>query len=225
METTYNIPRNAIRALSHLMAVSDVRFYMNAILIEIDAEGQGRIVATDGHVLGVIRFESNEPGPVSIIVPSETVKSIKANKTLSFVPFTRPDDVRPWIADFSLAFEPLDVKFPDYVRVIPAEVTGIASHANADLIAKFGKVAKELGAKSGGCAVRIGWNHQTEVREGFNGEKTVVETDGAALVEIMGYPEFIGVLMPLRSDATETPRAAPNWAKTRIVATPAPVTA
>ena len=219
MKQTYTIPRDAIRAVACCAAKKDRRHYLNGVLIEVSATGAGRVVATDGHILGVMRFDSDRVvdedrgpeilAPISLIVPLEALPKSSAPY---IVTLQQLDDLR-WILNGQL-FTPIDGKFLDYVRVIPRTVTGIACQANPELIARFGAAATILGShKLGASAVRIGWN-------GDPAKPLERRSDGAALIEIQGSPDFIGVLMPLRADASDYPTAAPDWAIQRLDLTP-----
>ena len=217
--STYLIPRDHMRAMLHLAADGDIRTYLNGALIEVQRDGQARIVATDGHLLGVMRFracaEDETVGPLRIIIPRETLKSVAAKDphtcTLTRVRTENDSAVtQHWMLQGTL-FQPLDGHFPDYVRVMPRKITGRMSHFNVDLVHEFGKVAVTLGLKTRGMAsVRIGHNAELELTPGGS------RIHGAALVELQGVEDFAGVIMPLRADDTETPTAAPDWATTRI---------
>ncbi len=45
---TYSLPRDELRALLHLAAKDDIRTYLNGIRVEISANGDARMVATNG---------------------------------------------------------------------------------------------------------------------------------------------------------------------------------
>lgn len=214
---TYAIPRDYLRATLCLAAKADVRYYLNGVLCQINAQGEGRLVATDGNVMGVLRFSALPDGaeqvnPVSIIIPrtvAETVKAAARGED-NYVTLELMADGKQWQMGDRL-FYPLEGHFPDYQRVIPRKVSGIACQANPELISKFGAASKILGSKKlGACDVRIGWNGARNDR----GERV----DNGALIEIQGVPDFCGVLMPLRTNDADYPVAAPEWASVRFPA-------
>jgi hypothetical protein len=89
----------------------DVRYYLNGVLIN-----NRHIVATDGHRMTVIAHGGEWPhGEVKI--PREAVEMAVKLK-LKTVDVT-PEAIGP------IAFKPLDGKFPDYTRVMPALSLGV----------------------------------------------------------------------------------------------------
>lgn len=198
---TITIRRNALRAMLHLAGDRDVRSYLNGVLVEANATAT-RLVATDGHVLGV--FEQPAPkktpnevaGVVQIIVPRETLALLKADrKALPRVTLTW-DETAPTVAYGAVAaaelddsgrrigFTPIDGKFPDYTATIPhANPSGEAAQFDVALLDRFVKVARLLGVR---CP-------ETMLDIAHNGP------DRAAAVTIHGAPEFAGVIGPLRT--------------------------
>jgi hypothetical protein len=108
-------------ALTHA-AKSDIRYYLNGVMLEFTASGPMHIVATDGHRLfcGLVDKPDwmNEPqkGPFSIIIPVETVKKACASKdgTLQLKAF---GDGSYTLGD--CLFRPVEGTFPDWRRVSP----------------------------------------------------------------------------------------------------------
>ena len=211
----FTVPRTHLRAIAHLMASKDIRHYLNAVLIEADATGEGRMVATDGHVMGQFRIlpaKDAEPiEPFSVIVPDSVIKGVKPDKHRYWVTLEGSGGI--WMLD-DTRFSPIDAEFPDYVRVTPgsAPQSGVYTHANIELLARFGNVAKTAGAKAE--AVRFGHNRMP-------GNNPGEYVDGSILVEIQDLPEFSGVCMPLRTKLADTPTASPQWARTRLNCKPA----
>jgi len=211
MKQFYSIPSRALRALAPFAARKDIRGYLCGVHLDVDAIGNGRAAATNGHILGVMQFSCDAEDtrePLSITIPLEALKSINARSSM-FVSLERFDDLR-WILNGQL-FTPIEGRFPDYVRAIPDKVTGLASQADPVYLALFGESSKILTGKT--FNVRIGWN-----REPVNPDwpTTHDPADSGALVEISGEPNFIGVLMPVRYSTADVPRTAPDWSKVRI---------
>lgn len=61
-ETTIYLPRRALEAMTHLAAVQAVPSFLNGVLVEATAE-YTRLVATDGHALGIFQVEIEPDGP------------------------------------------------------------------------------------------------------------------------------------------------------------------
>lgn len=186
---------STLRALANLAAEKDIRYYLCGLLIEANTE-QTRVVATNGHVMGVMNNNARDLGeqgneitsPVSFIIPIDAIKMLKpAGNKLDQVSITIERDgsglvlrgVINVLGGASVNFTAVDGKFPDYVRVIPDKVTGEVAQFNPDYIADFKKAYKLLGAKT------FHIHH--------NGH-------GGAIVDF-ARDDFLGIMMPLRTGA------------------------
>lgn len=188
-----NIERDALRAMLHLAAKNDVRFYLNGILVEANA-GTTRLVATDGTVLGVYQHKAPEGNPnavegvARVIVPREVVERIKPDRNaLTFVQITWSDekmrDAELNDTGTRFPFLPVDARFPEYARTLPTgAMSGKAAQVDAELVSQFVKVHKTLGQK----------NCPGSVRLEYDGQERPVR------VTLPSFPGFAGVLMPLR---------------------------
>lgn len=115
--------RNAIARTQFAMAQQDVRYYLNGLLLEIDAN-RIRAVATDGHRLSLCDVEVNSgvEKTLQVIVPRKGVLELlrlmpdtdeTATVTLS------ENHIRVEFAGTVFSSKLIDGKFPDYQRVIP----------------------------------------------------------------------------------------------------------
>jgi DNA polymerase-3 subunit beta len=106
------------------MAVQDVRYYLNGLLLERQG-GALRAVATDGHRLAIrdIALDGAVPDPVQIIVPRKAVAEL-----LRLLPGS--GDVDMAIGDthlqvragpLTLTSKLVDGRYPDYDRVVPKD--------------------------------------------------------------------------------------------------------
>lgn len=180
---------SALRALANLAAKDDLRYYMNGLLIEAN-ETTTRIVATNGHVIGIYdNTEKENETSARFIIPIDAVEMLKpAKNKLDNVCITieRNDagevlrGVLTVIGGASVNFNAVSGTFPDYTRVVPDTVTGETAQFNPDYIADFKKVSKLLGAKT----FHIHHN-------GLSG--AIVDFDSS---------NFLGVMMPLRTNAS-----------------------
>ena len=187
---------NAIKAINHLSATKDVRFYLNGILVEA-TKTHTTLVATDGHVLGVYKNEEENEIPENIkykfILPNDVLKNLKASiikNELVSLEFEREEDwnVKSVIIkslSCSLMTQTIDAKFPDWRRVLPQETSNERGNYNPELLTKFIKVAKDFGKKP----------HEINLFQ--NG------TSAAALT-IDGIENFMGVIEPMWSDNVYT---------------------
>jgi DNA polymerase-3 subunit beta len=187
---------NAVKAISHLSATKDIRFYLNGILVEA-TKTHTTLVATDGHVLGVYKNEEENEIPENFgykfILPIDAIKNLKVSfikDELISLEFERDEDwnvktVTIKSVSCTLITQTIDGKFPDWRRILPRETTNELGHYNPELLVKFIKVAKEFGKKPENINL-----HQ-------NG------TSSAAL-KIDDIENFLGVVMPRRNDSIYT---------------------
>lgn len=137
--------RRAIESTHFAMAQQDVRYYLNGMLLEIQ-DGQGRLVATDGHRMAVTELPVSLPAEARrrIIVPRKTV--IEALRLLGDddAPATLgigADHVTLSAADVVFKSKVIDGSFPDYERVIPRNQDKVVPVDRLALRDALGRVA------------------------------------------------------------------------------------
>lgn len=183
------IPKNSLKAMSLLASKQDIRYYLNGVLVESNSE-HTRLVATDGHLLGV--FQTSETAhndeAFSIIIPNEIIAKLDKKDN-----FLCCEDGK-WNID-GISFAPVDGKFPDYMRVLPVKpASGETAQFNHEFITRFAKCSKLL-----------------------NGTKyPVIAHNGSssALVDL-GLDRFIGVVMPMRNEVKI--KETPEWLKAKEI--------
>ena len=119
----FSIQRKHIRAMLHLAAKKDIRYYLQGINIVRDNRGT-YIEATDGHIL----FAGQCPidvidAPASygfqIIIPSDTIKAI--DKKAEFIDLeTIEGGAKDYYLLGNARFQAIDARYPDISRVVPA---------------------------------------------------------------------------------------------------------
>ncbi|QBE66826.1 hypothetical protein [Pseudoduganella lutea] len=173
-----------LKAAALCAATKDIRFYLNGVFVEFLLE-ETRLVATDGNIAAVLRDEQKHTLDqcVSLIIPNDVIKRAltgwkSGGSSLESL------NGGLWSLN-SVVFTPMDGRFPDYRRIVPTKASGAVGQFDPELLAVFGKVAKALGQKT--SAVHI-WHSGTD----------------AAAVQVLGRPEFTGVMMPLKK-----PKEAP----------------
>ncbi|ETI59771.1 DNA polymerase III subunit beta [Marinomonas profundimaris] len=125
-DLTVSISQNSVRRLidrtGFAMANQDVRYYLNGMLLEV-ADGQLRVVATDGHRLATAVEDAQVSGDVAqVIVPRKGVLELNRllNDTDELVELViGTNHIRAKVADYVFTSKLVDGKFPDYHRVIP----------------------------------------------------------------------------------------------------------
>lgn len=199
-----------VRALLHLAAKNDVRAYLNALFLETGPH-ETRLVAMQGHVLGAARQHVSEEQTTipSMIIPRDALETcIKmAPKYLKTIDLTDHDDGTYVLScgQARIDFAALSGNYPDYRRVIPRSVKPEAGpcQVNVEYLALFAKVAKELGANCPAAAVMVA--------HGSSRLDSGQITHSNCIIEIVGHPEFAGVLMPLRVNEADVPTGGPEW--------------
>jgi len=202
---TINIYRTKLKAASRFMAVQDIRYYLNGLLIESN-DTQTRIVATDGHTLfaGFDDAKDDNVGSFAGIMPSDTVKQILAwkapHKSAADMPvvLTTSDDPTgehraEWCGNVVI-FRLIEGKFPDYTRVIPQAVSGLAGNYNPDYLARCKAAGIDLGNSK------------------LYGINLTQNGDGPALVTFSA--QAFAVIMPIRGEPGDI--GAAEWARAKL---------
>lgn len=132
------IKQSTIKAVSHAMAKSDIRYYLNGMLIHTNGHDT-RIVATDGHRLNIAIVERTMliEQPQQFIIPDTLVSIIckcKAprNDKSPKVTFNFSDGkVSALLPDGTESVSKLIAgSYPDYDKVIPHILSGEAAQYN-----------------------------------------------------------------------------------------------
>ena len=116
--------KNMLGQVQYSMAVQDIRYYLNGLLMQVEGS-QLRLIATDGHRLAYAsgRIEADLP-KTEAILPRKTVLELgkllnKPNDTVQ-IEFLH-NQVRFSSNDTVVVSKIIDGKFPDYNRVIPLD--------------------------------------------------------------------------------------------------------
>ncbi|MCB1737927.1 MAG: DNA polymerase III subunit beta [Gammaproteobacteria bacterium] len=115
--------RSLLERTQFAMAVQDVRYYLNGLLLEISAK-QLRAVATDGHRLAtcVIEADTNVEESKKVIVPrkgiTELLRLLESSDKPAQIEIGE-NHLRVTLADLRFTSKLIDGRFPDYDRVIP----------------------------------------------------------------------------------------------------------
>jgi DNA polymerase-3 subunit beta len=206
---TINVYRNKLKAAARFMAVQDIRYYLNGLLIESN-EMQSRIVSTDGHTLFASRDDAkgDNAGSFTGIIGADTVKTIlswkAAYKSANDTPvvITTADDPAgehraAWCGNVCV-FRLIDGKFPDYMRVVPTDVNGAPAFYQPEYLLRCSKAAIDMNTSAKGFF---------DFKQGGDGSGIAVFSS-----------EAFAVIMPIRSTVADPALIA--WAREAL---PAPV--
>lgn len=126
---------NQLARVNPAMAQNDVRYFLNGMLIEI-ADGELRLVATDGHRLAKSVMTVDTPTQCSCILPrkmvSEITRSFGKRGTLKLSISATHFDIRN--KETRLTSNVVEGKYPDYGKVIPEKVAFTTSMESKRLI-------------------------------------------------------------------------------------------
>lgn len=106
------------------MALQDVRYYLNGLLLEIEST-RVRAVATDGHrlALATMGVADGPEEPRQVIVPrkgvQELLRLLGGDQEIVTL-YLGANHVRLGVSDLRFTSKLIDGRFPDYQRVIPA---------------------------------------------------------------------------------------------------------
>ena len=115
--------RRLIERTSFAMAQQDVRYYLNGMLLEVNA-GTLRAVATDGHRLAMCALDAGiaSSDKHQVIVPRKGILELArllANPEELVSIVLGQHHIRATTGEFTFTSKLVDGKFPDYQRVLP----------------------------------------------------------------------------------------------------------
>lgn len=204
---TFSINRSYLRAIAQFAAQDDIRYYLNGALLELGPDG-ARLVATNGHMLGIINLETHAglvEQPLELVLPNSLLKAVKKSKRNPNVQIVITEEGNAPLLELvdgpnSTFHKAIDGKFPSYRSAIPTgSFSGKVAHLDGEYMAAFKRAAVELGSQT------------PVVTVSFNGT-------APAGVHI-GFPEFFGVLMPYR--ASTSLESTPSWVHAPVKNVPA----
>ncbi|VVD75116.1 hypothetical protein [Pandoraea commovens] len=184
---------NIVKAMTHFAAKSDIRYYLNGILVEF-VGSDAFLVATNGHRLAAFRGSADAPvdKPRLAIVPNELFRYVDAKRSAQPVAIHVDDDDTVGVTQghVTMSAKAIPGIFPNWRKVVPSTLSGELAQFNPALLADIRTVTRLVHGSDGYPHIR------------HNGQ-------GAALVDI-GDENFVIVVMPFRHD--DKPFKTPDWA-------------
>jgi len=185
----YELPARALAAALTHAAKKDVRYYLNAVMLDFRA---GRIVGTDGHRLfiGKIPVADFDAALIPRDLAASALKAAKKELSKGYalalsINVGRAIAIKSVFADAEFSADAVEVgRLLEYERVIPRETSGEVAQFN---MAYLADTQKALALYSGKDKSRC-WPHVSH-----NGSGPCVVTDGAMTA--------FCVVMPVRSSA------------------------
>lgn len=208
------VDHSIIKALLICAAKQDVRYYLKGVCIDARQNGDVVLVTTDGHRLlaypvAVDAIEALAPG--EYIIPREALEAVKPAKAgRTMLPIiidivTAPDQPDPERAGVTIKGKtsitvtgatstvtaPIDGKYPDWRRVMPASASGEVAQYQTEYIDGFGTIAQLMGAKYG----------------------PYINHNGSSAAPVTNLGAALGVIMPMRIDDDVRFTGLPAWAR------------
>lgn len=187
---TYELPISAIAAHLLIAPKSDVRFYLNGVYFD----PAGRMVSTDGSVMLVTKHDALKmPDALPCIVPRDAlvaaVKMAGKKAATLFVDIEPGEPARVTLRAMtgaSMTCTGIDGRYPDYLRVIPATVDGVAGTYDPTRYSRVGDALQILGGLKTTQEVRLYQNN-------------VDKAAWMMLDNSVGAIPHVAVIMPLRA--------------------------
>ena len=187
----FTILADTLKALTLIAAKDDRRYYLNGVCIDVAVTGatQAVAVATDGHMLIAVPLlldaDITMLGSAAgqYIIPRELIDGLKARKGAFATVKLDARSVTINVGGANITAPLIDGQFPDWRRVVPLTVTGLASQIDADYLHAMKKAHKLLGGSYSPTVAHNG-----------------AETGDGGAARVLLAADAIGVIMPLRAD-------------------------
>ena len=197
MDIKLVVPAKIIATLKLFAGRKDIRWYINSINIEVDAEKM-ILVATNGEILGCFRIanaRSDIDKPLTnIIIPIHAFAHVKGIGDVEIIiDALKSGSVTVKFKTSSVTTKILDATYPNFRRIIPRYISEQPAQFNMRLLGVLAKAWAVLHSTKATPRVVIGYNGSD-----------------FALVSL-GYEDFIGVIAPLHCTPKPILNAPPDW--------------
>ncbi len=124
-ELNHKTLKNLLQKSQFSMAMQDVRYYLNGLLLELEGD-ELRLIATDGHRLAFCRrtLSQDYGEKKQVIIPRKAVQELMrllddSDQEVKLV--LGSNHLQAILGDLTLTTKLIDGRFPDYQRVIPRD--------------------------------------------------------------------------------------------------------
>ena len=183
----YNLNLKTLKALAKLAPKSDVRYYLEGVYVDFQAD-QTLYVVTNGHYLVMVQGPASDSQPLTLIIPRETLISQK---------FGHND---PEVYEMTVSgnnctvrntiFQPIDGNYPDYQRLIPdydqVAINNPGQQFNPDYLKLISDCFQTVSGSKHPPAVLY---NKSDTSPGV----------------IVGNDSFMGIIMPMRTEGSGIP--------------------
>jgi DNA polymerase-3 subunit beta len=200
-----------IEKTAFAMAQQDVRYYLNGLLLELDAD-QIRAVATDGHRLALSQLDhkSDIDGSRQIILPRKGVQELLrllGSEDNQITVAIGKNHLRVNLPNLQFTSKLIDGRFPEYQRVLPEESDNRATIDKLQLKQSLSRASILSNEKYKG--IRLILDNNTMVIQAHNPEheeaedEIEIEYKGDRLEVGFNVVYLLDVLNALESDKVE----------------------
>lgn len=206
----FEIKVSHLQAMQQLASKKDIRYYLNGVRVEFN-NSKTRLIATDGHKLGLFNYDSTQNSGIGALTIhndfiDQLPKITKAQNDLIMTIWQDQENLSLWhclYGNTKTQFVEIDGKYPDYSRVIaPIKTSGKPGQFNDLFIAQFKK-----------CGLLLTW-----LKKDHFFPEIIHNGNDSAIVELPTLKgQFIGVIMPLKSDFIDSAIVDPDIYKPLIV--------
>jgi DNA polymerase-3 subunit beta len=184
----FSVTADTLKALTLIAAKDDRRYYLNGVCIDVAVTGatEAVAVATDGHMLIAVPLQLDADVTAAAgqyIIPRELIDGLKARKGAFATVKLDARSVTINAGGANITAPLIDGQYPDWRRVVPRTVTGLASQIDADYLHAMKKAHKLLGGSYSPTVAHNG-----------------AETGDGGAARVLLAADAIGVIMPLRAD-------------------------
>lgn len=189
----FTIKLSQIKAMQHLSGNKDIRYYLNGVRVEFNYS-KVRLIATDGHKMGILNISSENQGVGALTIPNAFIDKLpKSSKKYDpNLIISQSENENFWHCEYDnnkMLFTEIEGKYPDYSRVFSGiKTSGKPGQFNDEYLAQFKKCGLAL--------TFLSKNHFFPLIHHNGNESAIIELPTLK-------NEFVGVIMPMREDHVE----------------------
>lgn len=161
MELSFSsaILKKALEKTLFAMAMQDVRYYLNGLLLDLDGDLL-RAVSSDGHRLAVFEERLGIPAvePRQVIVPRKGILELYRllGDQESFIDLAiASNNIRVAVGNLGFSAKLIEGRFPDFRRVMPRDITKVVQLDKALFKSALNRVAVLIGEKIKGVSLKV----------------------------------------------------------------------
>lgn len=193
----FQIKVSQLQAMQQLASKKDIRYYLNGVRVEFN-NLKTRLIATDGHKLGLFNYDSTQNSGIGALTIhndfiDQLPKVTKAQNDLIMTIWQDQENLTLWhciYGNTKTQFVEIEGKYPDYSRVLaPIKTSGQPGQFNDIFLSQFKK-----------CGLLLTW-----IKKDYFFPEIIHNGNSSAIIQLPTLlDQFVGVIMPLKSDFIES---------------------